>query len=152
MTPTYKIHPAIGIARVGNSSEFYLAPEKAGGLPIQCNADGIATQPEQPVTAFKDDAGAIKRQAARFRVFVYDAAVPGGRELQINDQIQVLNQTSGQVMTGNLTDVSLDCLSGQQESQLVRIRANRRGTRICAGCGFAQSRHHGLQPAAESDH
>ncbi|MGC2108894.1 MAG: LodA/GoxA family CTQ-dependent oxidase [Candidatus Korobacteraceae bacterium] len=105
MTPTYKIHPAIGIARVGNSSEFYLAPEKTGGLPIQCNPDGTATQPEQAVTAFKDAAGAIKQQAARFRVFVYDAASPGGRELQINDRIQVLNQRSGQIMTGNLTDV-----------------------------------------------
>src|SRR6516162_9214033 len=105
MTPTYKIHPAIGIARVGNSSNFYLAPEKTGGLPIQCNPDGTAPQPEQPVTAFKDDAGAIKRQAARFRVFVYDAANPSGRELQIGDQIQVVSQTSGQIMTGNLTDV-----------------------------------------------
>ncbi len=105
MTPTYKIHPAIGIARLGNSSEFYLAPEKAGGLPIQCNPDGTVTQPEEPVTAFKDNAGAIKRQAARFRVFIYDDASPDGRELKLNDTIKILNQTSGQIMTGTLTDV-----------------------------------------------
>ena len=30
----YKIYPAIGIARVGNSAEFYLEPETPGGLPI----------------------------------------------------------------------------------------------------------------------
>lgn len=33
--PVYKIHPAIGIARVGNSPiAFYLAPESTGTLPI----------------------------------------------------------------------------------------------------------------------
>jgi hypothetical protein len=30
----YKIHPAIGTARVGNSDEYYLAPETPGGLPL----------------------------------------------------------------------------------------------------------------------
>jgi len=105
MTTTYRIHPAIGIARVGNSQSFYLAPEKTGGLPIQCDQQGVATDPEQPVTAFKDKAGAIKRQAARFRVFVYDDSSPGGRELKINDPIQVVNQTSGQLLSGTLADV-----------------------------------------------
>lgn len=51
------IHPAIGFARVGNSrDEFYLGPEIPGGGPIA--PDG-----------YKDPAGAIKRQAARFRVY-----------------------------------------------------------------------------------
>src|SRR5271163_1089661 len=76
-----------------------------GGLPIQCQPGGTAQEPEQPVTAFKDNAGAIKRQAARFRVFIYNDASPGGRELQIGDQLQVLKQKSGQIMTGSLTDV-----------------------------------------------
>src|SRR5271163_1089660 len=58
-----------------------------------------------PVTAFKDNAGAIKRQAARFRVFIYNDASPGGRELKIGDRLQVLKQKSGQIMTGSLTDV-----------------------------------------------
>ena len=31
---TYKIHPGIGIARLGNSdTEFYIAPETPAGLP-----------------------------------------------------------------------------------------------------------------------
>jgi hypothetical protein len=105
MTAMYKIHPAIGLARVGNSSEFYLAPERTGGLPIECNADGTAKPGEPPVTAFKDKAGAIKRQAARFRIFVYDDKTPEGRELQVGEQIKVLRQKSGQVMTGTLADV-----------------------------------------------
>ena len=53
------IHPAIGIARVGNSSDaFYFGPEVPGQTP------------EGP---FKDARGAMAKQAARFRVYAYDA-------------------------------------------------------------------------------
>lgn len=30
----YRVHPAINIARVGNSDEYYIAPETMAGLPI----------------------------------------------------------------------------------------------------------------------
>jgi hypothetical protein len=56
---TFHIHPAIGIARVGNSDDYYLAPEIPGAIP-------------PPGTEFKDESGAIKRQAARFRIFRYE--------------------------------------------------------------------------------
>lgn len=92
--PTYKIHPGIGIARLGNSdSEFYLAPETPAGLPQACDdygnpryeADGI-----KPllVRTFKDAQGRIKRQAARFQVFVYDDESPDGRPLKIGDKVE----------------------------------------------------------------
>jgi hypothetical protein len=56
------VHPAVGIARVGNSADsFFFGPELPGSLPV---APG----------GFKDAAGAIARQAARFRIFGYDAA------------------------------------------------------------------------------
>lgn len=49
------IHPAIGIARIGNStSGYYLGPELPGTVPLA-------------PSGFKDASGAIKRQAARFR-------------------------------------------------------------------------------------
>ena len=52
------IHPAIGIARVGNSpDEFYFGPE-------------VPEQP--PIESLRDSKGRLKRQAARFRVFAYD--------------------------------------------------------------------------------
>jgi hypothetical protein len=111
MKTTYKIHPAIGIARVGNSpTDFYLTPETTGDLPIKCDAEGnTGPGPEQPVTEFKDSKGRIKRQAARFRVFVYDDQSPGGRELRIGDTVQAVNLeqggASGQVLTGTLTDI-----------------------------------------------
>lgn len=59
---TVKIHPAIGIARVGNSPDrFFIGPEKPG--------DRAA-----PEGGYKDRFGRMKRQAARFRLFGYDAA------------------------------------------------------------------------------
>ena len=63
------IHPSIGIARVGNSpDEYYFGPEIPGGLPIA--PDG-----------YKDASGAMKRQAARFRIFGLDAQGQVVREL-----------------------------------------------------------------------
>ena len=55
------IHPAFGIARVGNSpDELFLGPEAPGPHP-------------EPAGGFKDPAGRVKRQAARFRVYGLDA-------------------------------------------------------------------------------
>ncbi len=75
---TYRIHPGIGIARLGNSdTEFYLAPETPAALPQACDGfgnpqygpDGVAPV---PVKTFKDAQGRVKRQAARFQIFAYD--------------------------------------------------------------------------------
>ena len=90
---TYKIHPGIGVARVGDSpDQFYLAPETTGSAPIACDAQGNAllgpSGAELPTTTFKDGEGRILRQAARFQVFVYDDAHPDGRPLGRDDVIQ----------------------------------------------------------------
>lgn len=59
MATVYKIHPAIGIARVGNSpDEFFVGPERLG-------------QPPTPQGGFKDAQCRVKRQAARFRIFAH---------------------------------------------------------------------------------
>src|SRR5690349_18647716 len=53
------IHPAVGVARVGDSPEEYvLGPEQPGG--------------DEAPASYKDKAGRVKRQAVRFRVFAYD--------------------------------------------------------------------------------
>jgi len=31
----FRIHPAIGFARVGNSPDYYLAPETAAAMPLE---------------------------------------------------------------------------------------------------------------------
>lgn len=73
MASQYEIHPRIGVARLGNSpDDFYLAPERIGGLPIACDASGNPIgDPSAPerVHQFKDSVGRVKRQAAKFRVF-----------------------------------------------------------------------------------
>lgn len=66
------IHPGIGVARVGNSTAedgYYIGPE--------------VTHPTQEHT--RDAAGAIKRQAARFRIYGYNAAGEVVRELNSNN-------------------------------------------------------------------
>ncbi len=94
MPTTYRIHPGIGIARLGNSPQaFCISPEKPTALPIDCDErgnprlspDGMA---EQTVTTFKDAEGRIKRQAARFQIWAYDDEHPEGRPLKLGDHIE----------------------------------------------------------------
>lgn len=76
------IHPAIGIARVGNSDDaFFFGPEIPGGVPRG---------------PFKDQAGAMAKQAARFRLYGYDAqgrvvAELTAREADITWSVAVAN-------------------------------------------------------------
>ncbi|MFG1345329.1 LodA/GoxA family CTQ-dependent oxidase [Xanthobacter autotrophicus DSM 431] len=89
--PVFRIHPAIGIARVGNSPDYYLAPETAagelprsgppiwGGLPLDPATD-------RPITAadFRDARGRLKRQAVRFRIHAYaKGGYPTGESTEI---------------------------------------------------------------------
>src|SRR4051812_44649314 len=70
MASRYAIGPSIGAARLGNApDEFYLEPDKIGGLPIACDAHGnVLTQSGKPVSVrqFKDPHGRVKRQGAYF--------------------------------------------------------------------------------------
>ncbi|GHG67288.1 LodA/GoxA family CTQ-dependent oxidase [Comamonas sp. JC664] len=74
MSTTYKIHPAIGVARVGDSEEYYLGPEEAGGLPQELGGGDV--------TVFRDGQQAMRRQAARFQIHAYDAPGANGRRVQ----------------------------------------------------------------------
>jgi len=111
MIARFSIHPAIGIARLGNSpTSFCIASEQRGRFPIDCdqngnpivNADGV----EQPVKSFVDSNGSIRRQAARFAVFVYDDNNPDGREIRIGDTFDIVNQKNGQLQTVQVNDIS----------------------------------------------
>jgi hypothetical protein len=55
-----RIHPAIGVARVGNSPEFFIGPEEPG----------VFTPPSDG--KYKDALCRVKKQAARFRLFAFD--------------------------------------------------------------------------------
>src|SRR5258708_25359692 len=85
MAAVYKIHPAIGIARVGDhETSFFIGPELAyaaeldgasalkGAGPVELDAGGN----DVAFTTFKKD-GRIRRQGARFRIFAYDQDAGG---------------------------------------------------------------------------
>ncbi len=58
---TARIHPGIGVARIGNSEGgFFIGPE-------------VTTPELTKAGASRDATGALKRQAARFRIYGYDA-------------------------------------------------------------------------------
>ena len=84
----YKIHPSIGIARIGNSpSEYYLAPTKIGGRPIKCNSFGdevlVDGKPDF-VKKFKDKEKFVKRQATKFKIYRHDPDDPNSTPSEIN--------------------------------------------------------------------
>jgi L-Lysine epsilon oxidase N-terminal/L-lysine epsilon oxidase C-terminal domain len=94
MPPVYRIHPGVGVARLGNSPDsFYLAPERAAQLPIECDEQGnprLSPDGEAyvHVKTFKDAEGRVRRQAARFQVWVYDDESPEGRPLKLEDTVE----------------------------------------------------------------
>ena len=56
-----RVHPAIGVARIGNSNEFFIGPEVPYPTP-------------PPEGSYRDPEGKLKRQAVRFRLYGYDAS------------------------------------------------------------------------------
>lgn len=94
---TFRIHPAMGLARVGNSTDYYLAPETGagelatsgealwGGLPLDA-----ATGKPLDAHGFRDAEGRLKRQATRYRIYAYSEAgwpTGEGREIVLGSTI-----------------------------------------------------------------
>src|SRR5262245_7169966 len=79
------IYPAIGIARVGNSrDEYFIGPE-------------VIAPMRRPASFYKDATGALKRQAAQFRVYGLNAAGKVVKELtadnaQLTWRVHVANK------------------------------------------------------------
>ncbi|MDP9374236.1 MAG: LodA/GoxA family CTQ-dependent oxidase, partial [Chloroflexota bacterium] len=92
----YAIHPAIGIARVGNArEEFYFAPQAPGDLPAP---------------PYKDRTGAVKRQAARFRIYGYDERGDVVQEITADDaeiswRVHLANRKAGWYQFLNAMDL-----------------------------------------------
>jgi L-Lysine epsilon oxidase N-terminal/L-lysine epsilon oxidase C-terminal domain len=71
MSSKYRIHPAIGVARLGNSPEHFIGPETPGVPPNWNDA-------AQAFNSFRDAKGQILRQGARFHVYEYKPVEGGG--------------------------------------------------------------------------
>jgi len=108
--PVLRIHPAIGLSRVGNSEDFYLAPESSAGMaqPGMSLVGGLPIKPgteSDPISDqdLRDAAGALKRQAQRFRIYQYDDPAAAA---QYPYQGQVQEITLGSVIDGKtVTDI-----------------------------------------------
>jgi hypothetical protein len=118
MATTYKIHPAIGIARVGNSpNEFFVGPERVGEVP-------------EPQGGFKDAQCRVKRQAARFRIYAHhdDGSVEEitDAEAEISWTVHLVNKKAAYPGRGNnepAGDLTIDpgarTLTGPDQRQLL---------------------------------
>lgn len=83
----YRVHPAIGIARVGNSDQFFIGPEtaKAGPPTKFSKLEALKVKPHtsKRKDVYKErDKTKIRRQAARFRIFEYLICETTGKLLQ----------------------------------------------------------------------
>jgi hypothetical protein len=91
MASRFRVHPGIGIARVGNARRplegssvegFFIGPETPG---VPGNWDFGS----RSFRRFKDQAGAVKRQAARFRIWEYaerDGRMTPRQEVTLDDR------------------------------------------------------------------
>jgi L-Lysine epsilon oxidase N-terminal/L-lysine epsilon oxidase C-terminal domain len=64
-----RIHPGIGIARLGDSDEFYIGPEARGVVVDPGGRNG----PGPNGGTYRDGKARLKRQAQRYRVYGYDS-------------------------------------------------------------------------------
>lgn len=99
----FRVHPAIGIARVGNSEEYYLGPETMAGMNGLTDADPMGGLPikkgqeTQTITSndLRDVDGKLKRQAARFKIYAYDDnqinqyPTQAGTEIKIGSSVEI---------------------------------------------------------------
>lgn len=84
MPTSFRLHPTINFARVGSSDNFYLSPETSAGLPVAGEEHLLGGLPirrgteNEPISSddLRDSGGNLLRQAARFRIYVYDFAPP----------------------------------------------------------------------------
>lgn len=83
MSTTLRIHPAIGVSRSGNATDYVISPETSAGMPVAGSAvsGGLPTKPGtegDPITDqdLRQD-GKLKPQAQRFRIYAY-ATTPDG--------------------------------------------------------------------------
>jgi hypothetical protein len=100
------IHPAIGIARVGNApaDQYYLAPE----------VPGRAADPAPG--GFKNDKGEVRKEAARFRVYGYAADGHIVREITAEDaeivwEVHLANRKAAWYQFANAMDLKQYALS-----------------------------------------
>ena len=110
---SFKIHPSIGIARLGNSPDkFFIGPEHPG-----------VNNP--PTGGYKDTQMRVKRQAARFRIFGYDADGNVVKEITVKEanikwSVHLANKKAAwKRFEGLNTDTTLRNVNEKNRSKLI---------------------------------
>lgn len=138
-----RIHPAIGLARVGNSEEYYLGPESMAGMPVagQKVTGGLPIKPGTDSTTItssdlRDSDGKLKRQAARFRIYQYQDTAPASYPAGAATEVIIGSQVGGKqvsdiIWTVHLANKKANCwemegpeegITGYENGQLPPIR------------------------------
>jgi hypothetical protein len=109
------IFPPIGIARIGNSPEYFLASEIPGVEPV-------------PSDGYKDVEGRIKKQAVKFRVYAFDkdGNVLGeitSQDSKINWHVHVANVKSAWYEFNNALDLLQAGIPSQYRNSMANNRA-----------------------------
>lgn len=128
----FRIHPAIGIARVGNSEEYYIAPETMAALPDPDGGKQTGGLPIKPGTEsatitdkdLRDSNGALKRQAARFRIYHYPSGAESyptgeGTEITVGSKVQIGGETKtvqDVVWTAHLANKKANCYQMDEQN------------------------------------
>ncbi|HXJ80038.1 MAG TPA: LodA/GoxA family CTQ-dependent oxidase [Candidatus Methylomirabilis sp.] len=100
------IHPAIGIARIGNApaDQYYLAPEVPGRAAVPGPG------------GFKNDKGQVRKEACRFRIYGYDRVGNVVREIAADDaeitwEVHLANRKAAWYQFFNAMDLKQYALS-----------------------------------------
>jgi hypothetical protein len=114
--PNLRIHPAIGVARLGNSEQFFIGPESPG-IPGNWDSDAAKFRD------FKDAQGKVLRQAARFRIFQFDDSGNPQKELTLADGVRI--EWRVHVANRKASFFTFNGLSGAETDPPYLNRANR---------------------------
>ncbi|MDJ0835090.1 MAG: LodA/GoxA family CTQ-dependent oxidase [Acidobacteriota bacterium] len=154
----FRVHPAIGVSRVGNSEEFYIGPETPAGMPLKGPGKTTGGLPIKPGTEgepinsddIRDRLGALKRQAARFKIYEYPKSkqpetwpTGEGKEIKVGSKIDgkkvtdiiwtvhLANKKANNYVTenGNLKDDEL-LIDGYEQGALPPIRNPQAGDNL----------------------
>lgn len=120
--PKFKIHPAIGTARVGDSpDDFFIGPVEPGipGNFVNGKFD-----------SFRDAKGRIKRQAAQFRVFAYPDDGTPPREVVIGSSNVIGIEWRAHIANTKGSFFTFNCQSGAETNPPYVDRAKRPGDDI----------------------
>jgi hypothetical protein len=80
-----RVHPGIGMARLGDSDEFFIGPEAPGDVPNPGNDPDMPDGPGPDGGTYRDSQMRLKRQAQRFRIYAYDDEGNATAEIKLHD-------------------------------------------------------------------